>query len=341
VDPRVFDRVLHASGTDFSEARAMNRALWPATFGYAMQTMMHPVFDDAQAEATRWFYTHFVAGRGMLPSLRVGHQPYGVLPISAISKWTWLNGDRLTSVGGLALPANFIAYRQGLAALLAQMRTDWSTLAQAVSRVGESGDAHQMLLDVIGLHPASVEFHQRYAESLDHIFNRAKLQGFAPQIIEYIRVQNLQISALALLRRLGYSGRLEPDALRSVAPEAAGGLILTLDASVSLLASRWPIDAIWRANQSGAAEEGVTVDLSAGGVTLEVRRRGDDVGFRVISPAVHAFRRALAGGCPLVVATEHALAADPGFDLPGELGALFREGLPIGFTRSPSTREDD
>jgi hypothetical protein len=125
-----------------------------------------------------------------------------------------------------------------------------------------------------------------------------------------------------------------------VAPEGAGGLILALDASISLLASRWPIDAIWRANQSGAAGEGVTVDLSAGGVMLEVRRRGDDVGFRVISPAVHAFRRALAGGYPLTAATEHALAADPAFDLPGELGALFREGLPIGFTHSPSTREE-
>jgi hypothetical protein len=126
-----------------------------------------------------------------------------------------------------------------------------------------------------------------------------------------------------------------------VAPEAAGGLILALDASVSLLASRWPIDAIWRANQSGAAEEGATVDLSAGGVMLQVRRRGDDVGFRVISPAAHAFRRALAGGCSLGAATEHALAADPAFDLPGELGALFREGLPIGLTCSPPTREDD
>ncbi len=134
---------------------------------------------------------------------------------------------------------------------------------------------------------------------------------------------------------------LGPEALRSVAPEAAGGLILALDASVSLLASRWPIDAIWRANQSDAAEEGVTVDLGAGGVTLEVRRRGDDVGFRVISAAAHAFRRGLAGGRPLVAATEHALAADPAFDLPDELAALFREGLAIGFSCSPSTREDD
>jgi hypothetical protein len=131
------------------------------------------------------------------------------------------------------------------------------------------------------------------------------------------------------------------EAPRSVPPEAAGDLVFTLDASLSLLASRWPIDAIWRANQPGAADEGATVDLRAGGVALEVRRHGDDVAFRVIEPAAHAFRRALADGGSLAAATEHALAADPAFDLSAALGALFHEGLPIGFTCSPSTREND
>lgn len=134
---------------------------------------------------------------------------------------------------------------------------------------------------------------------------------------------------------------LAAEALRSVPTEDAGDLVFTLDASVSLLASRWPIDAIWRANQPGAPEEGATVDLRAGGVTLEIRRHGDEVAFRVIAPAAHAFRRALADGRPLAVATEETLAVDPAFDLPGELGALFREGLLIGFTGSPSTREND
>jgi hypothetical protein len=134
---------------------------------------------------------------------------------------------------------------------------------------------------------------------------------------------------------------LGPEALRSAAPEAAGGLILALDESVSLLASRWPIDAIWWANQPGAVAEGATVDLRTGGVALEVRRRGDDVAFHVIAPAAYAFRRALADGRPLATATEHALAADPAFDLPAALGALFREGLPIRFTCSPSTGEND
>jgi len=208
-----FDSVPHAADMDLAEARAMNRALWPATFGYAMETMLHPVFDADQVDATRWFQTHFVSGRGLLPSLRIGNQPYGVLPVSALSRWEWLDNDRVYAVGGLELPGDFIAYRQALAVVLNAMRVDWAEFAQAVSSVGDPGDPHQLLLDVIGLHPASVEFHQRYAESLEHLFNRSKLQGLAAQVVDTARGNDLQRQALALLRRLGYAGELEPDAL--------------------------------------------------------------------------------------------------------------------------------
>src|SRR5439155_13464838 len=86
VAPGVFDGVPHASGRDFSEARALNRALWPATFGYTLETMMHPVFSASQVANARWFFTHFVSGRGLLPALRIGAQPYGVLPVMPLSK---------------------------------------------------------------------------------------------------------------------------------------------------------------------------------------------------------------------------------------------------------------
>jgi hypothetical protein len=133
---------------------------------------------------------------------------------------------------------------------------------------------------------------------------------------------------------------LAREAIRGVAPEAGGHLIFTLDPSVSLLTSPWPVDAIWRANQPEAAGEGATVDLRAGGAALEVRRRGDDVGFRALEPAEFDFRRALLDGCQLAAATERALAVNPGLDLPRALAALFHEGLLIGFTCSPPTRED-
>ena len=72
------------------------------------------------------------------------------------------------------------------------MRKDWRQLAETVSVVGKSGDPHQILLDVLGLHPASVEFHQRNAESLEHIFNRAKFDGVAGRILQYIDSERLQ-----------------------------------------------------------------------------------------------------------------------------------------------------
>ena len=44
----------------------------------------------------------------------------------------------------------------------------------------QTGDAHQILLDIVGLHPSSVEYYSRYAESLSELFNIVNLWGFGP-----------------------------------------------------------------------------------------------------------------------------------------------------------------
>jgi hypothetical protein len=129
-------------------------------------------------------------------------------------------------------------------------------------------------------------------------------------------------------------------AIKGAAPELAASLTFTLDPSVSLLLSPYPIDRIWRANQPDVPEPAV-VDLAAGGARLEIRRRGDEVGFRALDPAVFAFRRVLASGADLTAATGAALAADPAFDLGRALAALFDDGLPIARGRTPSTPGDD
>jgi hypothetical protein len=210
--PTVFDGVPHAAGRDFAEARALNRALWPATFGYTLETMLHPMFTAEQVANTRWFFTHFVSGRGLLPALRIDDQPYGVLPVIPLSKMQWPAAVQREDLAEVSPPANLGPYVAGLAQLLARMRTDWEEFSAAVTRVGHSGDPHQMLLDILGLHPASVEMHQRYAQSLDHLFNRAKYAGIAGLIAELVRT-GLNASAMTLLRRLGYNGKATPDAL--------------------------------------------------------------------------------------------------------------------------------
>ena len=92
------------------------------------------------------------------------------------------------------------------------------------------------------------------------------------------------------------------------------------------LRSPWPIDRIWRANQAGANLT-VTVDLDAGGASLEVRRVDDGVVLRALPPATFALRAALAAGRTLEDAVEQALDTDPAFDLAGEIRALLDERL--------------
>jgi hypothetical protein len=121
---------------------------------------------------------------------------------------------------------------------------------------------------------------------------------------------------------------VDPGRLREVPAEATGGLVLRLHPSLALVSSPWPVDRIWRANQPGADAE---VDLAAGAARVEVRRLGDDVVWRSLPAAEHAFRAALAGGAALAPAAEAALAVDGTFDLAAALGALFTEQLVVGF----------
>lgn len=129
-------------------------------------------------------------------------------------------------------------------------------------------------------------------------------------------------------------------AIQGVAPELAASLTITIEPSVTLLPSRYPIDRIWHANQAGGPEPTV-VNLADGGARLEIRRDGDDVVFRELHPAIFAFRHALARGADLAAATAEALAADPSFDLGPALVTLFGDGLPIALGLTPPTSGDD
>ncbi|HSF05204.1 MAG TPA: DNA-binding domain-containing protein [Methylomirabilota bacterium] len=126
---------------------------------------------------------------------------------------------------------------------------------------------------------------------------------------------------------------LDGRALRSVETADIPRLRFIFDPSLALLASPWPIDRIWRANQPDAADG--TVDLAAGGARLEVRRVVDDVVFRSLEPAPWAFRSALAAGRALEAAAAAALTLDAGFDLAGALRELLADGVLTAFTLPP------
>ncbi len=158
-------------GADQAEARAMNIALWPATLGYYMEQMLEPVFSEQTVDDTRSFFNRFVIGRGTVPLVRIGRQPYGILPTTVWSRvgW-WQKGLYAQFERQSGLPSiTFLNKLHGMTERAVEL---WSRLAEDVSNVGDTGkDPHQLLLDIVGLHPTAAEFYQRYSQSFSEFYN--------------------------------------------------------------------------------------------------------------------------------------------------------------------------
>ena len=126
---RLFGGLDHATEGAGAEAarRAMNTALWPATWGYFLEHMMAPAGPEspptlppgAAARGRRLFVDH-VRACGPLPALRVGNQPYGVLRVLPLDAWA-AAGEQ-----GLG----------GLVELLRALRPVWRRSLAAVPRPG-------------------------------------------------------------------------------------------------------------------------------------------------------------------------------------------------------------
>jgi len=173
IDPAILRRSPNYHFTDQLEARAMNIALWPATLGYYMEQMMEPVFSEPAIRSTRQFFTRFVSGRGTLPAIRIGRQPYGILPTTAWSRASWWQDRRAISrLRGASLPDH--RFFSELDGLLGRLYSLWSDFAGNVAHVGEPGpDPQQTLLSILGLHPTSAEFFSRMSQSFTQYRNIA------------------------------------------------------------------------------------------------------------------------------------------------------------------------
>lgn len=213
IDPAFVATVHNSGGTDQMQARAMQRALWPATLGYWMNTLFTPnpgktsIFSDETIGEARSFFSQYVSGRGAVPAIRIGHQPYGILPVTAFSKIQWFQQQpqRLAIVSQ--------KFEAELYSILRQIDSDWASMSQQAAWVGAAGDPHQSLLSLLALHPSSVEYYSRTAESASELYNMLNFWALGPNWWQAILQLALQGDAIGLLRRLGYSGADLPDLL--------------------------------------------------------------------------------------------------------------------------------
>lgn len=218
IDPALLSNTHHAGATDQITSRAMNIALWPATLGYWMESMMAPVFTRDGIERTREFFNRFVVAGGACPAIRIGSQPYGILPATTFSRMAWLQEPGAGNDGVFSPSATFDpmrAYLSRLYPVLLAIDQDFRAMSSEIPFVGKAGDPHDMLLDIVGLHPGSVEWSQRYAESLETFFNRLNLFGFGAMIQRIIEGAKRQL-AKDKLNAVGYTGKEVPRILNLI-----------------------------------------------------------------------------------------------------------------------------
>lgn len=190
--------------TDQSEARAMNRALFNTTLGYFMESMISPLVNDQEVSLIKSFFNEFVSGRGGIPAIRIGNQPYGILPISKIKNSNWLFQEENNLLNNSQF-GNSKDTLQNIYSIVLAIREDFEALLNPVAYVGKEGDAHKILLEVLGLHATSVEFDQRIAQSFAHMYNRAKLSGGLAKLIAKFIEGFYKKRGLDLLAELGYT----------------------------------------------------------------------------------------------------------------------------------------
>jgi len=148
----------NARRADIAESVAMNRALWSATLGNFVKELLDGSFTPGDIGRMQSFLTEFVHGRGLVPAIRVGAQPYGVVVTGSFDDWIWDESES-------GRDGDFWARLQ---AQLALLRSHWQSVANRDVRfVGKRDskgvllDPFETLIDVIGLQASSVEFWSR------------------------------------------------------------------------------------------------------------------------------------------------------------------------------------
>ncbi len=174
---------LAGSGDDHASLpAAVVEALWPATWGYYLTQFTglgarRPLLADR--DWVRDFAASWIRPGGPLPAIRVGRQPYGLLPVTSLSRFASDGPD---------------AGRAGrLRDLLATLRDlVWRPALADVTRIGRSSDPNADLVDVLRTDATAGGYGLRRAMGPQYVQHLQKFLGVDLEAVGFwTRLQQL------------------------------------------------------------------------------------------------------------------------------------------------------
>lgn len=178
----------------------------------------------------------------------------------------------------------------------------------------------------VAAHPPRCKILHRYGDDLGDF-----IAAFEPAAeLAYLA----DVARLEAARTRAYhaadAAPLTAEDFAGIVAEAIGTLRLTLHPSLEMVRSRHPIVTIWSMNAGERDLAPVEPDAPEDALIL---RPQWDVVVRLLPPGGAAFIASLQKGSALAQAAGHALAADPRFDLAGNLAGLIASGAIFAYSK--------
>jgi hypothetical protein len=141
----------HIEGADREEqelARQMVTAVWPATLGYVIRNLLDGELTARYEDALRRYVRDMVHGRGPMPAIAIGDTPYGVLPVTSVSRWQ---------------PTERTPIDDALVTFLRRVLPVWKRSVAAAPQIHRGGNTEKDLLEVLGMDASAQSYRARHA----------------------------------------------------------------------------------------------------------------------------------------------------------------------------------
>ena len=185
-----------AAGNHDLDQCSINTALWQVGWGYYLTNMMgaETGLPPTSLDCARDHFIRYVRGGGPYPTLRVGKQPYGILPVTSIAPDLWVAGTENTTTLDAWLRGFLHNLRENV----------WRPVLPNVARIGLRsawpGDPDADLADVMRTDAFSHGYLTRPVFGRHYIEHLYMLSGdnFSPLAQAQDTLANTQLSLLGL-----------------------------------------------------------------------------------------------------------------------------------------------
>ncbi len=156
IHPFFLENVSLHNCRDHAESVLMNRALYPATLGYYIETLLEGATPIKMHGLIKEFFVNQITSSGPLPAIRIGDQPYGLLPASDFDSWSPVTRDSVSA-----------SFNTKIFQILTFFNQQWKIASRKVLYVGRENnegvtlDPEEVFLDILGLEASSASFERR------------------------------------------------------------------------------------------------------------------------------------------------------------------------------------